>query len=168
MVLKASGDIFPYALPNFNPLIACFYFAGPLPIRERFIAIALCGISTPVDPVTMIAFLLASVLGLLMGSKPVPALIGSFSSAVAFHLITCYVAWSNPIYPSTLDGLYQSCWSGPIGSSLPSWVFLRNSIASTTSFTIILLILRNTIDSRVIIDHHYEYPEEKLLDGGAH
>jgi hypothetical protein len=63
-------------------------------------------------------------------------LLGSVFSAVVFHLVTNGAAWlGDPMYAKSLTGLWQSLWSGPSGSPLPSWIFLRNLAAANLLFT---------------------------------
>ena len=64
---------------------------------------------------------------------------------MAFHVITCGGAWlTDPLYAKTLEGLYQSVWTGPVidgqPSALPSWVFLRNLTAANVLFTGLFLL----------------------------
>jgi hypothetical protein len=45
------------------------------------------------------------------------------------------------MYPKTIEGLWQSVWSGPIGYG-PSWIFLRNLAAANLIFTAVFLLAR--------------------------
>jgi len=68
------------------------------------------------------------------------------AAALMFHLITNGAAWiGDPRYAKTPDGLIQSLWTGPAGSALPSWVFLRNMMAANLLFTAIFLSTRFVI-----------------------
>ena len=80
-------------------------------------------------------------LGKALSKQSFPTLLaGSALSAIVFHLITCGGAWiTDPLYAKNLEGLFQSVWAGPIGSKIPSWMFLRNLTAANVLFTGIFL-----------------------------
>ena len=68
---------------------------------------------------------------------------GSLAAALAFHAITNGAAWiGSPLYPKTAEGLWQSLWTGPVGSTIPSWVFLRNMACANMLFTAIFVSAR--------------------------
>jgi hypothetical protein len=81
-------------------------------------------------------------IGKTLAHRSLPTLLlGSAVSALAFHLITCGAAWiTDPLYAKNLEGLYQSIWAGPLGSKIPSWVFLRNLTAANLLFTAIFAV----------------------------
>ena len=86
---------------------------------------------------TLMALGVTFLLGKSLASRSLPMLLtGSVAAALVFHLITNGAAWlGDPMYQKSLGGLWQSVWSGPVGSSLPSWVFLRNLAAANVLFT---------------------------------
>ena len=145
---------FPGAPLNFQPLTALFFCGAMLAPGWRGLAISLCiwAITYPfgIGPVSDLSIFLTTLLGLsgiyLIGyyfsKKSIPALLlGSGIAALVFHLITNGIAWlGDPIYEKSFTGLWQSLWTGPIGSPIPSWVFLRNLVAANFIFTGIFAI----------------------------
>ena len=161
IVFRVVGSVFPDALPNFQPLAALFFcgfllapgwrgFAIPAGIYVLTFGLPalfqgrLDWLAPGVLAVTLLAFGAMFFLGhALRPARAVSLLGGAVGAAVVFHLITNGAAWiGNPIYPNTLPGLWQSLWTGPAGSPIPSWVFLRNLVAANLIFTAILLVAR--------------------------
>ena len=154
--LRALGSAFPEALPNFQPL-AALWFCGVLlaPGWRGAVMPALVwaasfplGSGHPGGPglflTTLTAFAVVFGLGGLLARRGAAVfLAGSLGAALLFHLITCAAAWVvDPLYPKSAEGLWQSVWTGPVGSPLPSWVFLRNLAAANLLFTGALLLAR--------------------------
>jgi hypothetical protein len=149
IAFRALGSAFPETLPNFQPLAALFFcgallapgwrgFAIPLGVWAVTFPLGVGHTANPLDFATTSAALLAIFfLGKSLVHRGLPTLLlGSAASAVLFHLITCGGAWiTDPLYAKNLEGLVQSVWSGPVGSPLPSWVFLRNLTAANVLFT---------------------------------
>jgi hypothetical protein len=100
----------------------------------------------PVFATTLAAFAAVFLLGRKFTAAPASAvLLGTLASSVVFHLLTNTAAWlGSPLYPNTLGGFWQSVWTGPAGSTLPSWVFLRNLAAANLLFTGVILLARHT------------------------
>lgn len=155
------GSVFSDTFPNFQPLAALFFCAAILLKGWRAWAIPLAVwlatypipaivmkngyyLSPEVMITTALAFGAVFFLGKSMASSSIIAtLAGSVVAALIFHLITNGAAWiGNPVYPKNLEGLVQSLWTGPVGSPLPSWVFLRNMVAANLLFTAIFLCTR--------------------------
>lgn len=162
---RALGSAYPEALPNFQPLAALFFCGAWLLSGWRGLALplALWCLTYPLpalflgntayllpDPATLIAFIATWAIGIrLRAAGPRALLAGSLAAAVAFHLITNGAAWlASPLYPKTPIGLWQSLWAGPVGSPLPSWIFLRNSLAANLIFTALVLAARWRMPSR--------------------
>ncbi len=150
IAFRALGSAFPEALPNFQPLAAAFFCGALLAPGWRGFAFpfAAWAITYPLgvghlsnDPAVFATTLLALgavfFLGKLMTHKGIPTLLlGSVAAALVFHFITNTAAWiGDPLYAKTLTGFWQSQWTGPVGSPLPSWVFLRNLTAANVLFT---------------------------------
>jgi hypothetical protein len=156
VAFRALGSAFPESLPNFQPLAAVFFCGAILASGWRGFAIPLAawaityplGIGHvsdgPVFTTTLLAFVAIYFLGKSLATKPPAALLaGSVAAALAFHIITNTAAWlGDPMYGKSLTGLWQSLWTGPAGSPLPSWVFLRNLAAANFLFTGIVLLAR--------------------------
>jgi hypothetical protein len=154
IAFRALGSAFPEALPNFQPLAALFFcgallapgwrgFAIPLAVWAITFPLGVGHTANPLDFLTTSAsLLLIFLLGRTLAHRSLPTLLlGSAASAVLFHLITCGGAWiTDPLYAKNLEGLVQSVWSGPVGSPLPSWVFLRNLTAANVLFTAIFFL----------------------------
>lgn len=149
IAFRLVGAALPDSQPNFQPLAALF-FCGSLLMRGwRGFAIPLgiWAVTYPfaVGPVSDISIFLTTLLALtvvffigqVFAKTKLPVLLlGSLVSAFAFHLITNGIAWiGDPMYAKNLTGLWQSLWTGPVGSPLPSWVFLRNLSAANFLFT---------------------------------
>jgi hypothetical protein len=149
IAFRVLGSAFPESLPNFQPLAALFFcgallapgwrgFAIPLGVWAVTFPLGVGHTANPLDFVTTaIALLVIFFLGKALAHRGLPTLLlGSAASAVLFHLITCGGAWiTDPLYAKNLEGLVQSVWTGPVGSPLPSWVFLRNLTAANVLFT---------------------------------
>jgi hypothetical protein len=149
IAFRVAGSMFPETLPNFSPLAAVFFCGALLAPGWRGLAIPLgvwaitfpLGVGHTANPMdfatTLSALAAVFFLGKSLSNQKFPTLlIESALSAVIFHLITCAGAWiTDPLYAKTLEGLYQSVWAGPLGSKIPSWVFLRNLTAANVLFT---------------------------------
>jgi hypothetical protein len=149
IAFRALGSAFPEALPNFQPLAALFFCGALLAPGWRGLAIPFgiwaltfpLGVGHTANPLdfatTSASLLLIFLLGKSLAHRGLPTLLlGSAASALLFHLITCGGAWiTDPLYAKNLEGLVQSVWTGPAGSPLPSWVFLRNLTAANVLFT---------------------------------
>jgi hypothetical protein len=154
IAFRALGSAFPETLPNFQPLAALFFCGALLAPGWRGLAIPFgvwavtfpLGVGHTANPLdfatTSIALLIIFFLGRSLAQRGLPTLLlGSAASAFLFHLITCGGAWiTDPLYAKNLGGLFQSVWSGPVGSPLPSWVFLRNMTAANVLFTGIFVL----------------------------
>lgn len=156
IAFRVVGSLYPETLPNFQPLAAVFFCGAMLASGWRGLAIPL-GVwavtfplgfghtANPLDFVsTLAAFVSIFFLGKSLSGQKLPALlIGSAVSALFFHLVTCGAAWiTDPLYAKSLEGLYQSVWAGPLGSKVPSWIFLRNMAAANVLFTAIFVLAR--------------------------
>lgn len=153
IAFRIVGSAFPDALPNFQPLVAVFFCGALLAPGWRGFAIPLgvwavtfpLGVGHTANPLdfasTSAALALTFFIGKALTKQSFPTLLaGSALSAIGFHLITCGAAWiTDPLYAKTLEGLFQSVWTGPIGSKIPSWIFLRNLTAANVLFTGIFL-----------------------------
>jgi hypothetical protein len=149
IAFRFIGAALPDSQPNFQPLAALFFCGALLAPGWRGFAIpfGVWAITYPfaVGPVENLSILLTTILGLVVmfsigqlftKSKLSVLLLGSVASALAFHLITNGIAWlGDPLYAKNLTGLWQSLWTGPTGSVLPSWIFLRNLAAANLLFT---------------------------------
>lgn len=154
IAFRVVGSMFPETLPNFSPLAAVFFCGALLASGWRGFAIPLAvwaitfplGVGHTQNPLdfasTLAAFAIIFFLGKALSKQSLPTLlVGSALSAVTFHLITCGAAWiTDPLYAKNLEGLYQSVWAGPLGSKIPSWVFLRNLTAANVLFTGIFVV----------------------------
>ncbi len=155
LLFRVAGLLFPASLPNFQPLAAVFFCGALLAPGWRGFAIpfgiwavtypfgighihSITGFLTTLTALAAIFFI-----GRGLSGRGIPALLlGSIVSAVVFHLFTCCVSWiGDPLYPKSLQGLWQSVWSGPVGYG-PSWVFLRNLAAANLIFTAVFLLAR--------------------------
>lgn len=166
VAFRFAGSAFPESFPNFQPLAALF-FCGALIAKDwKGWAIPLGAwlLTYPLPAVMMgngsylgietilttgFAFAAVYFIGRGLSGKNVAVLLGgSIAAAFTFHLVTNGIAWiSSPIYPKNPTGLWQSVWAGPIGSPIPSWVFLRNMTAANLLFTAIFLSARFSLPS---------------------
>lgn len=149
IAFRLLGSALPESQPNFQPLAALFFCGALLAPRWRGFAIpfVIWAITYPfgIGPVanlpifltTLIALAATFFLGKALSERGFPVLLfGSVAASLVFHLITNTAAWlGDPMYQKSLTGLWQSVWTGPPGSSLPSWVFLRNLAAANLLFT---------------------------------
>ncbi len=161
---RILGGMFPETLPNFQPISALFFCgAFLLPGWRGFAIPAAVWALTYIVPMivqgynplhgaavfvtTLLAFVAVFFLGRFLARSSAPTLLaGSLAGAVLFHLLTNGAAWlGSPLYPNTLAGLWQSLWTGPAGSPVPNWVFLRNLAAANLLFTAIVLAARYRI-----------------------
>jgi hypothetical protein len=160
-VFRLIGSMFPGTLPNFQPLAALFFCGAIMAKDWRGWAIPLAAwlvtypapalfegnaayLSPGVIAVTALAFTATFFIGKSLSGKHAAVLLaGSVAAALAFHVITNGAAWiGSPLYPKSPLGLWQSLWAGPLGSPIPSWVFLRNMTAANLLFTAIFLSAR--------------------------
>lgn len=153
-IFRVVGAAFPESLPNFQPLAAVFFcgallasgwrgFAIPLVVWAITYPLGIGPVSNPaIFLTTLLGFVLIFFLGKSFTHKGFPTLIlGSALAAIVFHLFTNTIAWiGDPLYAKTLAGLWQSLWTGPLGSPVPSWVFLRNMAAANVLFTAIFAL----------------------------
>lgn len=161
VAFRVLGSLFPESLPNFQPLMAAFLCVGIATIGWRGLAfVAAAWLLTYPLPALIegnssflradalitvgVAAMACFALGRQLKNCAWPAVLGgAIAAAVAFHLITNSVDWiSSPLYPNNPHGLWQSLWTGPLGSPLPSWVFLKNSLVSNLLFTSMFLLAR--------------------------
>lgn len=156
VAFRVLGSVLPETQPNFQPLVALFFCGALLAPGWRGYAIpfGIWGITYPlgIGPVSSVPLFLTTLVALgaifLIGhslaKRGLPVLLlGAAGSAVVFHLITNGAAWiGSPLYAKSLTGLWQSLWTGPLGSTIPSWVFLRNLAAANVLFTAIFVLAR--------------------------
>lgn len=149
IAFRILGSVMPASQPNFQPLAALFFCGALLAPGWRGFAIPF-GIwavtypfgvgpvtNLPIFATTLLALAATFLLGRGLSKQGLPILLlGSVLAAGVFHLITNGAAWlGDPMYEKSLTGLWQSIWTGPPGSTLPSWVFLRNLAAANLLFT---------------------------------
>lgn len=149
IAFRITGSAFPDSLPNFQPLAALFFcgallapgwrgYAVPFVIWAITFPLGVGHVAGPLDfASTCFALTAVYFLGKALTRRGLPTLLlGSAAAAVVFHLVTCGAAWiTDPLYAKNLEGLFQSVWSGPVASKIPSWVFLRNLTAANVLFT---------------------------------
>jgi hypothetical protein len=154
VAFRVLGSMLPESQPNFQPLGALFFcgallapgwrgFAIPLAVWAVTFPLGFGHTANPLDfASTSLALVAIFFIGKTLAHRSLPILLlGSAVSALAFHLITCGAAWiTDPLYAKNLEGLYQSIWAGPLGSKIPSWVFLRNLTAANLLFTAIFAV----------------------------
>jgi hypothetical protein len=161
IIFRYIGSAFPELLPNFQPLAALF-FCGAIMAkdwRSWAIPVAAWLVTYPVNAIitgnpqflglaefmtTAVAFAVVYFFGKFMAPKHIATtLAGAVVAALMFHLITNLAAWmGSPMYAKNLEGVIQSLWTGPAGSPVPSWVFLRNMVGANLIFTVIFLSAR--------------------------
>ncbi len=146
---RVLGSALPQSQPNFQPVAALFFCGALLAPGWRGFAIpfSIWAITYPLASgsgsnfaifcTTLFALTLTFFLGKALRKRGIIMLLfGSVAAAIIFHLITNGIAWlASPIYQKSLTGLWQSLWTGPPNSVLPSWVFLRNFTAANVLFT---------------------------------
>ncbi len=158
------GSAFPESLPNFQPLAAVFFCGALLAPGWRGFAIPF-GIWLITFPLgvghvaglldftsTLLALVAIYFMGKALSHREIPTLLlGSAAAAVVFHLVTCGAAWiTDPLYAKNFEGLFQSVWSGPVASKVPSWVFLRNLTAANVLFTAIFAVAQLRSPKRTV------------------
>ena len=161
VIFRVIGSAFPESIPNFQPLAALF-FCGAMMIKgwKGWVIPLVAWLVTYPAPailsgnasylsvggiaITALAFAITYFIGKSLSERSVGVLlVGSIVAAISFHLVTNGAAWmSSPLYPKTGAGLWQSLWTGPLFSAIPSWVFLRNMVAANLLFTAIFLSAR--------------------------
>ncbi len=166
IIFRCIGSKFPETLPNFQPLAALFFCGAIMAKDWRAWAIPAAAwlVTYPVNAIitgnaqflepeaftiTAVAFAVVFFFGKSMAPKHIATtLAGAVVAALIFHLITNLAAWiGSPMYPKTFEGVVQSLWTGPVGSPVPSWVFLRNMVGANLIFTAIFLSARFALPS---------------------
>jgi uncharacterized membrane protein YeaQ/YmgE (transglycosylase-associated protein family) len=165
IIFRCIGSAFPESLPNFQPLSALFFCGAIMAKDWRAWALPVAAwlVTYPVPNyffgdfsyqwetfiTTAVAFAVVFYFGKSMAPKHIATtLAGAVVAALMFHLITNLAAWiGSPLYPKNLQGIVQSLWTGPVGSPIPSWVFLRNMMAANLIFTAIFLSARFALPS---------------------
>jgi hypothetical protein len=161
VAFRVLGSAFPESPPNFQPLAAlffCGFLVAPgwrgfaLPAAVYFLTYPLPALLqgrvdwlTPgVFFIALLSFAAMFAMGKALRPQRVATLLGgTVAAALVFHLITNGAAWiGSPLYPKSLEGLWQSLWTGPVGSPVPSWVFLRNMVCANVVFTLVLCVAR--------------------------
>jgi len=161
VVFRIVGSAFPETAPNFQPLAALFFCGAIMAKGWKGWAIPLGAwlltypapailqgkasyLTADVLLITGLAFVVIYFIGKsLSGHSTGILLLGSVAAAIAFHLVTNGAAWMfSPLYPKTIVGLWQSLWTGPVLSEIPSWIFLRNMVGANLLFTTIFLSAR--------------------------
>ena len=164
VVFRIVGSAFPESIPNFQPLAALFFCGAIMAKGWKGWAIPLAAwlVTYPAPAIlqgnasyltagvlitTALAFAVIFFIGKsLSGRDTGVLLLGSVGAAIAFHLVTNGAAWMfSPLYPKSPLGLWQSLWMGPVGSPIPSWIFLRNMVGANLLFTTIFLSARFAI-----------------------
>lgn len=154
IVFRVLGILLPESLPNFQPLAALFFCGALLAPGWRGFAIpfGIWAVTYPfgIGPIydfpifitTLLALVAIFFMGQAISQRGIPTLlVGSVVAATVFHLITNGAAWlGDPMYAKSLTGLWHSLWSGPPGSIIPSWIFLRNLAAANLLFTAIFAL----------------------------
>ena len=149
IAFRVVGSVLPESQPNFQPLAALFFcgallapgwrgFAIPFGIWAITYPLGIGPVSSfPIFFTTLLALIVTFFVGKALSQRGIPTLLlGSVAAAGMFHLITNGAAWlGDPMYEKSLTGLWQPVWTGPPGSPLPSWVFLRNLAAANVLFT---------------------------------
>mgnify|MGYP001184587062 FL=1 len=145
-------------LLNFSPVIAIFlvggaYFRGKFSLIIPLFAVVVSDFtlaknygSNLIEPfmaVTLISYILVFFIGRKLNRTH--SLVKIFSSgilsAIAFHLITCSFSWlANPAYTKSPAGWIQAMIMGEPGYT-PAYLFLRNSVLSTTLFSVLLVFV---------------------------
>lgn len=153
IAFRILGSILPESQPNFQPLAALFFCGAMLASGWRGFAIPF-GIwaatylfgkgpvtDIPIFLTTLLAFVAIFFMGKAFSNRGFTQIIlGSLGASIVFHLITNGAAWlGDPMYEKSMTGLWQSLWTGPAGSTIPSWVFLRNFAAANVLFTAIFV-----------------------------
>lgn len=170
IAFRVVGALFPYQLPNFQPLPA-FLLCSLIAFRGTkswLLPLGVCAawlLSNPIvswlqggqafgQPGPVItAFLAIVACGLLAlplrGKASSWALLGAgLAAAVLFHAITSLTAWIfDPRYAKTLTGLVQATWTGLPGDVLPTWAFFRNLAAANLLFTGFFLAARQSVSA---------------------
>jgi hypothetical protein len=156
ITFRILGGMLPMNQPNFQPIVALFFCGALLATGSRafLFPFGIWAVTYPFaqGPVwdlsifltTLIALTTTFLLGKALSHRGVPTLLaGSVVAAVMFHIITNGAAWiGDPTYEKSLMGLWQSLWTGPANSLLPSWIFLRNLIAANFLFTGIFAVVQ--------------------------
>lgn len=150
---------------NFSPVLAIFLISGAylknkiswaLPIGAiictDFLLNPNYGVNflEPFMIITLFSYSLIFLLGKKMGnqSSMVRIFSASIASALIFHILTCSFSWlANPAYAKSFSGWFQALVFGEPGYA-PSYLFLRNSILSTSLFAISLSLLARFLLNR--------------------
>jgi hypothetical protein len=159
---RILGSVFPDHVPNAQPLLAVILCSLVfLQGAQRWILPTFVWLVT--DPFTSaiqgypifgwhhlsIALGVACTIflaGFVRRNPSAGRVLGSAAlSAFLYYFVTNLISFaSDPLYAKTVEGFAQSQWTGPSGFG-PTWVFLRNLMASNLIFTALFLAARQSV-----------------------
>lgn len=159
VAFRVLGAMYPETIPNFSPLAALLlcslvFLKGAwrwaLPLGVWVVTDPVASLVQGYNPVGWhwaalvlgIGVTVAIALPLRRNPKVLPVLAGAAGAALAFYFLTNAISFLTlPLYPKTLAGFVQAEWTGPAGFG-PTWMFLRNALASNLLFTGLVLVAR--------------------------
>lgn len=155
---RVLGSTESWWLQNVSPFVALFFCAGVFRTRYPWllpVVVAAWLLSNPISSmiqgyspfhessfILMLVFALIVWGGTLLKAKPswLPVLGGTIVSAVVFYGLTnLFCFFTSPLYAKTWEGFAQALWFGLPQFEVPTWAFFRNSLVSSTVFSVLFL-----------------------------
>lgn len=167
------------SLFNFSPTLAIFLVAGAFLRSKYAFTVPIFGVIItdlmlnpnygenllkPFMLITVGSYFLIFFFGKKLGNQcSFPKILGAgIASAITFHIITCSFSWiANPAYMKSFYGWIQCLFIGEAGYA-PSYLFLRNSVLSTSIFSILFAFAAKYISIKQISSLSSTSSEETL------
>jgi hypothetical protein len=164
VVFRLMGALTPEAFPNFQPLAAvAFCAAAFFGWRMLWVPAVAWLLSLPLtngmqgfgwSPAMLVALIglgLAALIGLgFQQQRSFLALLGgaALCGVISYFTMNCLSWLTLPDYPRTFSGFVQAQWSGAPHHVVPTWIFLRNSLAGNLLFTGLFVLGQRRIGLR--------------------
>ena len=167
------------SLFNFSPTLAIFLVTGAFLRNKYAFFVPIFGViltDLMLNPnygenllesfmlVNIASYFLIFFFGKKLGNQySISKILGAgIASAITFHIITCSFSWiANPAYMKSFYGWIQCLFIGEAGYA-PSYLFLRNSVLSTSIFSILFAFAAKYISIKQISSLSSTSSEETL------
>ncbi len=187
VILRLLNHAFPNVMPNVSPLLAIAYvgamvlprrwgwLVGPAAfvltdlafLRTNYLTDGSGSMFSGMTIVSLLIYVAVGGLGILISQRKslTRIICGSLACSLLFYVAANTFSWwhdivvrMSPGYPATLAGWWMANTVGLPGYT-PTWVFLRNGMASDLFFVLVLLLV---LDRGLFRAHHSAPATERL------